>query len=430
MIDYSNLELKNLKFRDETPLRRLCFQCLNILAKLFGVPPLYAAGIKGRLVPLNLDLLGKLFGFKESKSSETLSIHGRRLILLLIIRFLLMMILYISLTVLAFLCVRSEYGQTLFDTLAPCSYKINDQSLASLKEDSAKSRVPSSVLEKLQSLTNQKITGMKTFQDTLTKTIGAAQTAKYGSKIREKTILPKSLKNYITYILIATLIGLMVFVTASLTFRVSSIILNRHFVLSECIYNGLGLLIDLIRNDVLIRSDRKRLLLRRIDYLAMTILLMPSVYASNNKPTQEWSRKHFRQVSLFIRERARWVIAPLDTTLTDLRRDFSELAAILIKGNYGEFSWQHPVEEQETSSLKWQRRLVNGLPRFLGLILPLILMGLYLLKPELFPFIKKDHQAMVTYIFLAWLLLSIDASLKLGIVAGLTKLAKGIKGLE
>jgi hypothetical protein len=192
----------------------------------------------------------------------------------------------------------------------------------------------------------------------------------------------------------------------------------------------LGLLIDLSRNDVLIRSDRKRILIRRIDYLDMTILLMPSVYASNNKTTQDWSRKHFKQMSFFIQERARWVIAPLDTTLTDLGRDFFELAAILIKGNYGEFSWQDPVEEQEISSLKWQRRIINGLPRFLGLILPLILMGLYLLKPTLFPFIREGGQTIVTYIFLAWLLLSNDASLKLGIVAGLTKLAKEIKGLE
>ena len=86
--------------------------------------------------------------------------------------------------------------------------------------------------------------------------------------------------------------------------------------------------------------------------------------------------------------------------------------------------------EAKTSELPASVRgpIITGLPRTLGIILPLMIMGLYLWRPTLFPFITLDTST-VTLIFIAWLLLAIDAGLKLGIVAGLTNLAKGIKEL-
>ena len=75
------------------------------------------------------------------------------------------------------------------------------------------------------------------------------------------------------------------------------------------------------------------------------------------------------------------------------------------------------------------QRLASGLPRFFGIVLPLTLMGLYLWRPDLLPFINLSPDV-VTLIFLAWLLLSIDALLNLGVVSGLANLAKGLKELK
>ena len=62
---------------------------------------------------------------------------------------------------------------------------------------------------------------------------------------------------------------------------------------------------------------------------------------------QNWSQEHFKQISFFIQERGRWVIAPIETTLADLRQDFYELAIMLIKGNYGEFHWQFQIDRYD-----------------------------------------------------------------------------------
>ena len=63
-----------------------------------------------------------------------------------------------------------------------------------------------------------------------------------------------------------------------------------------------------------------------------------------------------------------------------------------------------------------------------GIIVPLVGLGLVVWQPNLLESLGVDKNV-VSLIFIAWLLLAIDASLKLGIVAGITELAKGIKTL-
>jgi hypothetical protein len=56
-------------------------------------------------------------------------------------------------------------------------------------------------------------------------------------------------------------------------------------------------------------------------------------------------------------------------------------------------------------------------------------MGAYLWRPELFPNVSVDKNVL-GLIFIAWLLLTLDAVLKLGVVGQLTSIAKGIKELR
>jgi hypothetical protein len=56
-------------------------------------------------------------------------------------------------------------------------------------------------------------------------------------------------------------------------------------------------------------------------------------------------------------------------------------------------------------------------------------MGLYLLKPSLFPFITINAD-IIAFTFIAWLLLAIDTTLKLGVIDELISIAKGLKDLS
>ena len=132
---------------------------------------------------------------------------------------------------------------------------------------------------------------------------------------------------------------------------------------------------------------------------------------------------------LYVLERGRWLIAARQETLPALRRDFRALAPIYITGNYGDFAWANLLRAEGGQPASVGQRLASGLPRFFGIVLPLTLMGLYLWRPDLLPFINLSPDV-VTLIFLAWLLLSIDALLNLGVVSGLTNLAKGLKELK
>ena len=61
-----------------------------------------------------------------------------------------------------------------------------------------------------------------------------------------------------------------------------------------------------------------------------------------------------------------------------------------------------------------------------GIVLPLAILGYALLNEKYFGL----DPSQIAIIFIAWLLVSIDFTLKLGIIAGLINLAKEIKELK
>ncbi|MCB0212972.1 MAG: hypothetical protein KDJ52_26755, partial [Anaerolineae bacterium] len=187
-------------------------------------------------------------------------------------------------------------------------------------------------------------------------------------------------------------------------------------------------LFDLCHDDVLINPDKKKDLMLRLDYIASRTLMLASRYSSRNERNQDWANRHFKEMELYVRERERWIIAPVASTLENLRSDFYEISQIYIIGNYGDFSWQDLYVATDIITFRWYQRLIKGIPRLVGIMLPLLLMGLYLWQPGLFPAIQIDANV-VTLLFMAWLLLAIDATLNLGIVTGLANLAKGLKDL-
>ena len=111
-------------------------------------------------------------------------------------------------------------------------------------------------------------------------------------------------------------------------------------------------------------------------------------------------------------------------------RDFYYLCEIYLSGNYGTFTWVDmpavPKVERPTAG----KRLVSSSLKFFG-ISPIVIMAGALLWPgQLESRGINLSPNMLALILMAWILLTVDATLRLGVVANLVSLAKGIKKLE
>lgn len=218
------------------------------------------------------------------------------------------------------------------------------------------------------------------------------------------------------------------YISFAIGFRLFEWFADKQFAESLCTAEVLYLMLDLSQDDILSNREKKFLLLSRINQLARVTVLLASLYASKSKANQEWVYKHFGEMISYIRERERWVIAPQETTLKTLRNDFYNLALVFFKGSYGEFSWR----DQKTGDdlvFSWKELFSKKLLRFLGFMLPLIFMGVYLWNPTYFPYLHFNPDV-VTLVFLSWFLLALDSGLQLGVVSGLIQLAKGLKDLR
>lgn len=205
-------------------------------------------------------------------------------------------------------------------------------------------------------------------------------------------------------------------------------ILNRYFIESICVAVLINVLLSLKRDDILVHSDQRKDLLDRVNYLARGTLLLPYRFGSDSKNNQDELERHFKNIEEYIRERERSIATPVGTSLSALRKDFFHLACIYIFGYYGEFLCTKeaaPVPTPPKSSTL--REILPTLTHITGIFLPLTILGIPLLRNE-YLFGLEPRQ--IAIIFIAWLLLSIDFTLKLGIIAGLINLAKEIKDLK
>jgi hypothetical protein len=233
----------------------------------------------------------------------------------------------------------------------------------------------------------------------------------------------------VSVVLLVTIIPLFTFVLLGIAFRFTSALTKGRFAETLCVITAVYLVIQLSRDDALARPDRRKALLARMDDLARNTLLLEARYSAGSNVTQNWVESHFKKMESYIRERERWVIAPADTTLGSLRRDFYRLATIYATANYGNFIWPEEERKPEETKSMQVRLLLGELLDFLGILLPLAIIGFLLWQPTLLEALNIEANALAL-VFLAWLLLSIDRKLKLGVVDGLVGLAKGIKELK
>jgi hypothetical protein len=235
---------------------------------------------------------------------------------------------------------------------------------------------------------------------------------------------------FVQTFIIATAVTIFLFVSFSTILRISSLMVDRSFAETLCVVTIINILLDISRDNVLKIPYNKRLLLRRIDYLARKTLLLTSRYLYTSATNRSWVYNHFRHMESFIRERERWVFAPDSTTLETLRDDFHRLLfEVYLGGNYGNFSWTEQTPASSQSHNIWKSQIQDFAPRILGVLLPVLLLVLLLWNPTSLYFIGLDNN-MLSLILISWFLLSLDAVLKLGIIASLVSIAKGIKDLK
>lgn len=213
--------------------------------------------------------------------------------------------------------------------------------------------------------------------------------------------------------------------------RLVSKMLARYFIDSLCVSAILYVLCDLNRSNVLLHSDLRKMLLYRIDYLAELTSGLAARYAPHSD-NMLWVKSLFNKMRSDIREREKNVIAPTDKVLSDLKQDFYQMASHYISGNYGMFAQEeeHSISQVESHD-NWKQTLLIGVFRFIGIIIPLALMGLYLWDKDkkFIPSSIKIESDTIALVFIAWLLFSIDSVMKLGVVAGLVEAAKSVKDL-
>jgi hypothetical protein len=197
------------------------------------------------------------------------------------------------------------------------------------------------------------------------------------------------------------------------------------------------MLVELEQEDALIHPEKRHMLLARINYLAQQTLLLGTKipYKSKNKKNHQWTEKHFRSIEAYLRERERWIHAPIASTQKDLRSDLHRLAKIYISGLYGEFNYQineYIEPEQHLYGLRpFLQNLAQKLPQiFVGIALPIGLAIVFrdqLLGTEKILF-GLDPLAIALFLA-AWLALGADTVLNLGFFPNLLNTVKGIREL-
>lgn len=239
-------------------------------------------------------------------------------------------------------------------------------------------------------------------------------------------------KFYLFFIVVCAvflLTGIVPIFTIRFSLKAVRIIVNSYFADSLCVKNLLYILVDLTKDDILINPHKRKIFVMRINELAANTALLWLRFEPRKENNREITREHFRNMDAYIRERGRWAITPMATTLYDLQKDFYALASIYIRCAYGEFKWPETPLQPESVKKSRMQRFVALAPKIIGFVLPFIFLGLVIWKNEWLKS-KGIGADIITLIFISWLLLVIDATLKLGVVAGIVNLAKEIKNLK
>gem|GEM_PF-2879709 len=228
-------------------------------------------------------------------------------------------------------------------------------------------------------------------------------------------------------ILLLYIIGLMSF--AKIFIKLVGVLIDRRFADTLCVATVLYLRFDLVRDHVLKIPHHRTVILNRFRGLANWTLLLSLRYRGSSSGIQEKAARHFQMLERYVRDREHWAIVPAEHTLADLRKDMMDLAPIYLTQEFGRFSWNPTDAASPIEQPPRRTRVAHTIGRIAAFTLPLLIMWCLLRYAEQLH-IDKEAGKILPFVFIAWLLLTLDSALRLGVLAGVVNLAKGIKELK
>jgi hypothetical protein len=242
-------------------------------------------------------------------------------------------------------------------------------------------------------------------------------------------VLPLALLNIdFNYIALLPLL-LIAFISFRISSRVVSILFDRQYADTLSFVACLYLLSNVAKENALIRAQDREQLLSRMRALRMYVGLLPYQYAVAEQPMNTWARGQFGGMAQFVEEKENQIVAPFRNSPTMLFTELRAFLEILLAETYGEFKIENRVGAEAPFPTITSNSIFRGGLKFAGTVTPILLLLSFFFFPERLTFLGIENRV-ITYISLAWLLLAIDANLKLGIVQGVVSLAKAIKELS
>ena len=224
------------------------------------------------------------------------------------------------------------------------------------------------------------------------------------------------------------LFGLLIII-AVFALRIAVIFVDKHYADTLSAISSIYLLIELAQDDVITDPEKRRELLNRVRILERNIQLLPLCFSSGSSQNDLWIYSYFKKIENYVREREKWVVASTEKTLKTLREDFSTLAEIMVSGNYGEFIPKEQERDEEPDQNLPTSPKYTSLLRLLATILPFILLIAIFIFPNAINALGIDNNIVALFL-LAWLLLAIDSSLRLGILDNATTIIKTLRELR
>ena len=204
---------------------------------------------------------------------------------------------------------------------------------------------------------------------------------------------------------------------------------SRAYAATVAVEACLKLLLLVSNDDIFPDPSRNYIVLKQMRVLRNSLHLVASKYRGKNEPTNIWVDEFFKKADLFLENIEKNIIAPKYSTSEKITTDLVRFSKILISGNYGEFRFRSRAAGAAEQSQTRPHSVWSLLARLIGTLVPIVLLALIYLYPELFAAFGESLN-LVAMVVMFWLLLNIDAVLGTGIYDRLSGIVKSVKDLK
>jgi hypothetical protein len=214
-----------------------------------------------------------------------------------------------------------------------------------------------------------------------------------------------------------------------LSARIAEVLVARHFADSLAAISGVYLYMELEKDVSLNNPYQRRNLLERCHYLERNLILLVTTFGGRGAENDRRFYQRFEAMRAFVQKLEYEIVASGEDTLAKLRQDFPAFLEILITGQYGKFAVEPDPDALQNAASEQPQSALDNFLRLLVTTFPFVLLAVLFFLPEKIIALGIDS-TIVLLASLAWILLVIDANLKLGIVERATTLMKTMKELR